>query len=337
MKFGSLTNDVAIDLGTENTRIYYKGNIIDEPTVVAYDAYNDSIIAVGTTAAEMIDRNPDTVTVLRPVSKGVITNFDMASRMISVLLAKVIGGVIKPRVVASVPYGATDVERRAVCDAVKMSEMRDVFLTEAPIAGAIGAHCDVNLARGMMLVDIGGGKCNISAISLGQTVAGRLVRMGGIDFTEALITYIRDKHDLKIGYHTAEKIKKEIGCAFQRDNNDTIIAGGYNIKTRKPERLVIHSEETREAFEPLLSHIAAEIKAALDETPTELLGDIMEDGILLVGGASQLYGLAKKLRLELGVKVFLAEDASLCVARGAGAMAENIDKMSENSYVFTKC
>lgn len=337
MKFGSLTSDVAIDLGTENTRIYYKGTILDEPSIVAYDAYNDNIVAVGTEAAEMIDRNPETVTVLRPVLKGVITNFDMACRMINAFLAKVVGGVIKPRVVASVPCSITDVERRAVCDAVRMAEMRDVFVTEAPIAGAIGANCDVNLARGMMLVDIGGGKCNIASISLGQTVAGRLIRFGGLDFTEALISYIEEKHAVKIGYHTAEKVKKEIGCAFQRENDETIVVSGYNIKTRRPEKLVIHSEETREAFAPLSEHIAAEIKAALDETPTELLGDIMEDGILLVGGGSLLYGLAKKLRIELGVKIFLAEEADLCVAKGAGALAENIDKMSENSYVLSKC
>lgn len=337
MKFGSLTSDVAIDLGTENTRIYYKGNILDEPSIVAYDAYNDSIVAVGTEAAEMIDRNPEALTVLRPVSKGVITNFDMAYRMLDAFLGKVVGGVIKPRVVACVPAGATDVERRAVCDAVRMTEMRDVFLTEAPIAGATGANCDVNLARGMMLVDIGGGKCNISAISLGQTVSGRFVRIGGLDFTEALISYIQEKHGIKIGYHTAEKIKKEIGCAFQRDDDETIVVSGYNTKTRRPEKLVIHSEETREAFAPLAEQIAHEIKKTLDETPTELLGDIMEDGILLVGGASQLFGLAKKLRIDLGVKIFLAEEADLCAVKGAGIMAEHIDKVSESSYVFTKC
>lgn len=337
MKLGSLTNDVAIDLGTENTRIYYKGTLLDEPSVVAYDAYNDKIVATGTDAMVMIDKNPDTLTVLRPVSNGVITNFDMACRMINEFLAKVVSGVIKPRVVASVPAGATDVERRAVCDAVRLAEMRDVFLTEAPIAGAIGANCDANLARGMMLVDIGGGKCNISAISLGQTVTGRFVRMGGLDFTEALISYIEEKHSLKIGYHTAEKIKREIGCAFQREDDETMIISGYNTKNRRPEKLVIHSEETREAFAPLAEQIAHEIKKALDETPTELLGDIMEDGILLVGGAAQLYGLARKLKIELGVKVFLAEEADLCVVKGAAAMAENIDKMNESSYVFTKC
>lgn len=337
MKLKALTNDAAIDLGTDNTRIYYKGNIINEPSVVAYDAYNDNIVAVGSDAADMLERHPETITIIRPVSKGVITDFDMACRMINVLLSKVIGGVIKPRVVISVPCGITDVERRAVCDAVRMSEMRDIFLTEAPVAGAIGAHCDVNMARGMMLVDIGGGKCNISAISLGQTVAGRLVKLGGNDFTDALSAYIEEKHGLRIGYHTAERIKKEIGCVFPREDDETAIAGGFNVKSRKPEKLVIHADETREAFAALTDRIAAEIKAALDETPTELLGDILEDGILLTGGGALLFGLAKKLRAELGVKVFLAEEADLCVVRGARAMAENIDKMNENSYVFTKC
>lgn len=338
MKLGALTNDVAIDLGTENIRIYYKGNILDEPAVVAYDGYNDKIIAVGAEAYEMIDRNPEAVSVIKPLSGGVITDFEMASQMINVFLGKVIGGVIKPRVVVTVPCGITDVERRAVRDAVMASDMREVFLIEAPIAGAIGAHCDVSLARGMMIVDFGGGKCNISAISLGQAVTGRMIRLGGSNFTDALIDYIEEKHDLRIGFHTAERVKKEIGCAFQRDNDETTVVSGFNIKTRKPEKLVIHSEEVREAFADLLDNIEKEIKSALDETPTELLGDIMEDGILLVGGAAQLYGLAKKLRFDLGVKVFLAEEADLCVAKGAGGVAENIDKMSEsNSYVFTKC
>lgn len=338
MKLGALTNDVAIDLGTENIRIYYKGTILNEPAVIAYDAYNDTIVAVGNEAYEMIDRHPETFSVIKPLEGGVITNYEMACQLINVFLGKVIGGVIKPRVVATIPSGITDVERRAMRDAIMASEMREVFLMESPIAGAIGANCDVSLARGMMLVDLGGGKCNISAISLGQTVTGRMVRLGGVDFTEVLIKKIEERHDLKIGWHTAERIKKEIGCALQRDNDETTIISGYNVKTRKPEKIVIYSEEVREAFAELLDRIEKEIKTALDEAPTELLGDIMEDGILLVGGGAQLYGLAKKLRFDLGVKVFLAEDAEACVARGAGAVADNIDKMNENnSYVFTKC
>ncbi len=337
MRFGTLTNDVAIDLGTDNTRIYYKGTIIDEPSVIAYDTYDGTIVALGKEAEEMMGRCPDAITVVKPLSKGVITDFDLACRMINGFLNKVIGGVLKPRVMISVPCGITDVERRAVCDAVKASEIRDVYLIEAPIAGAIGANCDVSLARGMMLVDIGGGKCNIAAISLGQTVIGRSVKIGGGDFTNALIDYLMEKHDMLIGEQTAEKIKKEVGCAFQRDNNDSILIGGYNTKTRKPEKILIYSEETREAFSGLTEKIAAQIRSALDEMPTELLGDIMEDGILLIGGGAMLYGLAKKLRIELGVKVFLAENADLCVARGAGSVTDNMDKMSENTYVFTKC
>ena len=338
MKLGALTNDVAIDLGTENIRIYYKGTIIDEPAVIAYDEYNDNIVAVGREAYEMMGKNPDTYAVIKPLEGGVITDFDMACQLIGAFLGKVIGGVIKPRVVATVPCGITDVERRAIRDAIMASEMREVYLVESPVAGAIGANCDVGLARGMMIVDLGGGKCNIASISVGQSVTGRLVRIGGTDFTDALIKKIEEKHDLRIGVHTAERVKKEIGCAFQREDDETTVVSGFNTKTRKPEKIVIYSEETREAFGGLLDRIAKEIKTALDETPTELLGDIMEDGILLVGGGAQLYGLAKKLRIDLGVKVFLAEEADACCVKGAGIIAENIDKMSENnSYVFTKC
>lgn len=338
MKLGALTNDVAIDLGTENIRIYYKGTIIDEPAVIAYDEYNDNIVAIGNEAYEMLGKNPETYAVVRPLEGGVITDFEMACRLINAFLGKVIGGVIKPRVVATVPCGITDVERRAMRDAIMAAEMREVFLIESPVAGAIGANCDVGLARGMMIVDLGGGKCNIASVSVGQSVTGRLVRIGGMDFTNALIAKIEENHDLKIGIHTAERVKKEIGCAFQRESDETTTISGYNKKTRKPEKIVIRSEEVREAFLGLLDYIAREIKKALDETPTELLGDIMEDGILLVGGGAQLYGLAKKLRHDLGVKVFLAEDAESCPVRGAGVVADNIDKMSENnSYVFTKC
>jgi len=338
MKLGALANNVAIDLGTDNIRIYYKGEIMDEPAVIAYDGYNDNIVAVGKEAYDMIDRNPETIDIIKPLSCGVITDFEMAGRLVSAFLAKVVGGVIKPRVVVTVPSGITDVERRAVHDAIMLSEMREVYVIETPIAGAIGANCDVTMARGMMLVDLGSGKCNISSISVGQTVTGRFIRQGGRDFTEALINKVLEKHDLKIGFHTAERVKKEIGCACPRDRDETTIVNGYNVKTRKPEKIVIHSDETLEAFNDLLERIAREIKIALDETPTELLGDIMEDGILLVGGGAQLYGLARRLRGELGVKVFLAEEADLCVARGAGLVSENIDKMSDsNSYVVTKC
>ena len=337
MKFGALTNDVAIDLGTDNTGIFYKGNVTVRPSVIAFDADSGKVIALGDEAAEMIGRNPEAVTVAKPLANGVVTDFDQTCEMIRGFLAQVIGnGVIKPRVMVTVPCGATDVEKKAVRDAVMAADIKDVYIMEAPIAGAIGANCDVSLARGMMLIDIGGGSCDIAAISLGQVVIGRSLKVAGNEFTNAIIDYTQRKYDLLIGEHTAAKIKEEIGCAFQREKDESIEIGGFNTKTRSLQKIRISSEETREAFAPLLEEIVAEIKSALDETPTELLGDIMEDGILLVGGGAQLYGLPTKLRIELGVKVFLAEDAQLCVVRGAGATVENMDKMSDNSYLFYK-
>lgn len=334
MKFGSFSNNIAIDMGTDNTRIYYKGNITNEPSVIAIDSYDGHLIAIGKEAYDMIDRTPEAITVVKPLSKGVIANFDLACQMLQGFLSKVT--MIKPRAMVSIPCGITDVEKRAMCDAVRASGIREVFVIEAPIAGAIGANCDVSLARGMMLVDIGSGSCDIAAISLNQTVLGRSVKVGGNDFTNALIKYVEEKHGLLIGKHTAERVKKEIGCAFQRDDDEMCEVSGFNIKSEKPDKIIVRSEETREAFSELIDKIVAEIKAMLDETPTELLGDIMEDGILLIGGGAQLYGLAKRLRIELNVKVFLAEDADMCILRGAGSVCENMDKMPENTYVFTK-
>ncbi|MBE7015232.1 MAG: rod shape-determining protein [Ruminococcaceae bacterium] len=336
MKFGSFSNNIAIDMGTDNTRVYYKGIITNEPSVIAIDSYDGHLIAIGTEAYNMIEKNPEAITVVKPLSKGVIANFELACQMLQGFLSKITGSMIKPRAMVSIPCGITDVEKRAMCDVVRASGIREVFVIEAPIAGAIGANCDVSLARGMMLVDIGSGSCDIAAISLNQTVLGRSVKVGGNDFTEALIKYVEEKHGLLIGTHTAERIKKEIGCAFQRDDDEMCEVSGYNIKSEKPDKIIVRSEETREAFSDLISRIVTEIKAMLDETPTELLGDIMEDGILLIGGGAQLYGLAKRLRIELNVKVFLAEDADMCVLRGASSVCENMDKMPENTYVFTK-
>ncbi len=336
MKLGNFTSDAAIDLGTDYTRIYYKGNITSEPSAIAYNTASDEVIAIGSEAEAMIGKCPDAITVSKPLKEGIIVDFEWACRMIQGFLGKVCGGVIKPRVLITVPCGTTDIQRRAVCDAVRAAEIREVYLMESTIAAAIGANCDVSLARGMMIADLGGGSCDISAISLGQTINARSVKIGGNDFNDALIKYVLEKHSLAIGVHTAERIKREVGCAFQRDRDDGAEAAGFNTKTRKPEKIIIHSEETREAFAPLIDKITAEIRSALDETPTELLGDIMEDGILLTGGGAQLYGIAKKLRTELGVKVFLAEEAELCAIRGAGAAADNMDKMAENTYVFTK-
>lgn len=335
MNLGALSNTVAIDLGTNNIRIYYKGNLTAEPSVIANNSADGKVIAMGAEAEEMPGRTPEAIAVLRPLEKGVITDFDAACSLVGGFLSRVTS-VIKPKVLLSVPCGITDVERRAVCDAVRSADIREIFVMESPIAGAIGANCDVSPARGLMIVDFGGGHCDITAISLGQTVNGRSIKIAGNDFTEAIIKYVREKHNLEIGIHTAERIKREVGCVAPRERDEMAYAGGFNVKTRMPEKILIHSEETREAFAPIVEKIAAEIKSALDEMPTELLGDIMEDGILLIGGGAQLYGMARRLRSELGVKVFLADDAEMCVIRGLGYAADNMEKIGTDSYMYAK-
>jgi len=336
MKLSKLKNAVAIDLGTDFTRIYYKGEVTVEPSVIAYDSQSGDVIAVGKEAYDMEGKNPPLITVKRPLFKGVITEFDLACHMIRKFLANIVGNVIKPRVFITVPCGITDAERHAICDILRESEVSDIYITESPIAAAIGAGCDVNLARGMLLVDLGGGKCDIAAISLGQAVVGRSVKIAGNDFTDALCDYILEKHSLSVGAHSAETLKKAIGCAFMREHNDIGEISGFNTRLKKPEKITIRSEETREAFAPLISKIAAEIKATLDEIPTELLGDIIDDGILLTGGGAQLYGLAKRLRSELNMKFFLAEDAEMCVIKGIAYISDNADKLEESTYIFTK-
>ena len=336
MKFTALKNVAAIDLGTEFTRIYYKGEITVEPSVIAYDSQDGTIIAAGAEAAAMEGKNPALITVSNPLTKGVITDFDLAAQMIHIFLTNIVGNVIKPRVFITVPCGVTDVEKRALCDILRESEINDIYVIESAIAGAIGANCDVTIARGMLLVDLGGGKCDIAAISLGQAIIGRSLKLAGSDFTDALIDYIADKHNLSVGRQSAERLKKSIGCAFMREHNDIDEISGYNSYLKKPEKIAIRSEELREAFAPLIAQIAAEIKATLDEIPTELLGDIIDDGILLIGGGAQLYGMAKRLRAELNLKVFLAEDAEMCVIKGAGYVADNMDKLPDNTYIFAK-
>ena len=336
MKLSKLKNSVAIDLGTDFTRIYYKGEITVEPSVIAYDAQSGDMIAVGRDAYDMEGKNPPLIAVKRPISGGVITEYDLALHMLRGFLSNIVGNVLKPKVYVSVPCGLTNAERRAVCDILRETEVSDIYITESPIAAAIGAGCDVNLARGMLLVDLGGGKCDIAAISLGQAIIGRSLKTAGTDFTDVLTRYISEKHNLSVGAHSAETLKKEIGCAFMREHNDIGEISGFNMRLEKPERITVRSEETREAFAPLISNIASEIKATLDEIPTELLGDIIDDGILLTGGGAQLYGLAKRLRSELNIKFFLAEDAEMCVIKGLAFIAENADKLEENTYIFTK-
>jgi len=336
MRFSALKNTIAIDLGTDFTRIYYKGEIINEPSVVAYDTLSANVIALGTDAYNMIGKNPELITVAKPLSNGVITDFDLACHMVQGFINKYASTLIKPACFITVPCGITDVEKRAICDIIRESDINEIYLIDSPIAGAIGANCDVNLARGMMLIDFGGGKCDIAVISLGQAVISSSLKFAGNDFTEALKKHIELKHGLIIGEQSAEKLKLSIGALCFRDQNTIDEVSGYNTRLRRPEKIAIRQDDAIEAFSPILNKVVSEIKSTLDELPPELLGDIMEDGILLIGGGAQLYGFSKVLRQALNMKVFLAEDAEMCVIRGAGFVANHMDDFDSNTYIYKK-
>lgn len=337
MDFNLISNDIAIDLGTSNTRIYIKGRglVLDEPSVIAYDTQSGDIIAAGTEAYQMLGRTPAAVAAVYPLSGGVISDCLFAEELLKSFLRRVCPKtLIKPRMIMSVPCGVTDVERRALRDAAVIAGARKVYIMEAPIAAAIGANCDVSLARGLMVADIGGGCCDIAAISLGQTSASLSHKLAGGAFTEALTSYLRDRYSLAVGFISAENCKIDVGSVFPRDTSKRYEISGLDLSTGLAKTVIITSEETKDAFEPICAALANAIQSALDKTPAELVGDIMEDGILLTGGAAQLYGLVTRLKIDTGLKIFLSADSKLCVVRGLAAAIENIDKISNESYML---
>ena len=337
MDFNLISNDIAIDLGSSNTRIYIKGRglVLEEPSVIAYDTQSGDIIAAGSDAYQMLGRTPAAVAAVYPLSGGVISDCLFAEELLKSFIRRVSPKtLIKPRIIMSVPCDVTDVERRALRDAAIVAGARKVYIMEAPIAAAIGASCDISLARGLMVADLGGGCFDIAAISLGQTSASLSHKLAGGSFTDALIEYFRDRYSLAVGFISAERCKLEIGCVFPRDTSSQFEIAGLDISTGLPKSVMVTSEETKDAFSSVCTSLADAIQTVLDKTPSELVGDIMEDGILLTGGAAQIYGLVTRLKIDTGFKVFLAPDSGLCVVRGLAAAIENIDKISNDSYML---
>lgn len=330
INWGSLfSKDIAIDLGTDTTLLCVQGEgiVLYEPSVVAYDVDNRSIQAVGEAAWEMVGRNPKSLVVERPLSGGVITDTYLTEEMLRHFIAKACKkSLLKPRVMVSVPSGITDVEERAVIAACHQAGARRVYIIESPIAAAIGAGCDISLARGMLLVDIGGGTTDVAAISLGKAVISRSIKTAGNAFTQAVIDYMYKNNNLYIGEPTAEKIKQEIGCVFPREKLESMAVYGTDAQTGLPRSAVVNSDEIREAFNDVVEEIIQAIKNTLEDTPPELLNDILEDGILLTGGGAKIYGLEKRLRIETGIKIFLAQDMDACVIRGAGIALDSVGR-----------
>lgn len=333
------SNDIGIDLGTATVLVYVKGKgiVLKEPSVVAIDANTNKLYAVGEEARRMLGRTPASIQAIRPLADGVISDYYLTEQMIKAFIGKVTKRrFFKPRIMICVPSGVTEVEQRAVIDAAHQAGARKVYIIEEPIAAAIGAGVDISQPRGMMIVDIGGGTTDVAVISLGSIVVSRSIKTAGDEFDEAVIKYIRKKYSLNIGARTAENVKISIGCVYPREKDITIDIRGGSLLSGLPETIKVTSEEIREAFEDVVVEIIDAVKLVLEQTPPELVGDILQDGILLTGGGALVHGLDKRLQKETGINVYLADDIVSCVAKGAGAALEHIDQLSDPTHIYYK-
>ncbi len=315
------TRDIGVDLGTANTLVCVKGKgiIMREPSVVAYDVRNDAVRAVGREAKEMIGRTPGSIVAVRPLKDGVIADFDVTAAMLKRFVSEALKGSLfsRVRMVICIPTGVTEVESRAVYDAAKQAGAYDVDLIEEPMAAAVGAGLPVYEATGNMIVDIGGGTSEIAVISLGDIVTAQSLRIAGDDLDEAIINYMRKKHNLLIGERTAEQIKIDIGSAKPYDDETSIEIKGRNVVDGLPKNVTITSAEVRDAMVDPISQIIDAIRSTLEKTPPELSADIIDSGITLTGGTALLRGLAELIAEETGMPVSIAANPLDCVVLGA--------------------
>jgi rod shape-determining protein MreB len=330
---GIFSLDIGIDLGTANTLVSVRGKgiVINEPSFVALDKKTRRPIEVGARAKEMWNKNPKDIIVVRPLRDGVISEFEVTEAMLNHFINKAHEQtwvpLPRPRVVVGIPSGVTEVEKRAVFDAAISAGAREAYLIEEPVAAAIGAGLPVQETRGSMVIDIGGGTTEVAIFSLGGIVISRSIRVAGDEMDEDIVQYMRTKHNLLIGEPTAENVKKEIGSAYPLPQERTIPVKGRNLMTGLPTSVEVSSIEIREAVSGSVDIIVDTIKDALDDTPPELVADLMESGICMAGGSSQLKGLTDRVTDEVNIRAWLAEDPMTCVARGAGRVLEDYNNL----------
>ena len=337
--FGFMSKDLAIDLGTANTLVLVKGKgiVINEPSVVAVKinkAGQEEILAVGQEAKEMIGKTPGTIKAIRPMKDGVIADFNTTEMMIEYFIKKINGGkkLASPRIVICVPYGLTQVERKAVKESALNAGARSVYLIEEPMAAAIGAGLPVREPNGNLVVDIGGGTTEIGVISLGGLVISKSIRVAGDKLDAAIVDYVKKKHSLLIGDRVAENLKIEIGTAVKLDEPLKTVVKGRDQVEGILSSVEITSEEIREAISDPLRQIAEALKSVLEQTPPDLAGDIVENGIVLTGGGALIRGLDKYLSEAVKLAVFIADEPLLAVAKGTGAALEQIDLLHQTTY-----
>ena len=331
---GLFSLDIAIDLGTANTLVNVRGKgiVINEPSWVTIDKRGRQPLAIGLEAKEMMGRTPSSVAVIRPLRDGVISEFDITQVMLEYFIGRVheqsVVPLPRPRVVVGIPTGVTEVEKRAVYDAVMASGARSAFLIEEPIAAALGAGLPLADVKGSMVVDIGGGTTEVAVMSMSGVVASRSLRVAGDEMDQDIVQYLRNKYNLLVGEGIAEQIKWKIGSAYPLQPERTMEVRGRNLVTGLPESIEISSIEMREALAGSVQVIVDTIRDALDEIPPEIVADLMDIGICLAGGGGLLHGLSDRLTDELRLRVWVAEDPLTCVARGAGMVFENFDTLS---------
>ena len=317
---------IGIDLGTASILVYVKGKgvVLKEPSVVAFDRDTNKIKAIGEEARLMLGRTPGNIVAVRPLRQGVISDYTVTEKMIKYFIQKALGKKTfrKPRISVCVPSGVTEVEKKAVEDATYQAGAREVAIIEEPIAAAIGAGIDISRPCGNMIVDIGGGTTDIAVISLGGTVVSTSIKIAGDDFDEAIVRYMRKKHNLLIGERTAEDIKIKVGSAYPKAEVTTMNVRGRNLVTGLPRTITVSSEETEEALREATLQIVEAVHSVLEKTPPELAADVADRGIVLTGGGSLLRGLEELIEEKTGINTMTAEQPMTCVAIGTGKYVE---------------
>jgi rod shape-determining protein MreB len=334
--FGLFSHDIGIDLGTANTLVYVRGKgiVINEPSVVAINTKTNQVLAIGDEAKKMVGRTPANIVATRPLVDGVVSDFEVTEQMLKYFISKVHQEsrmlFPRPRVVIGIPSGVTEVEKRAVEDAATNAGARQTFLIEEPMAAAIGSRLPVQDAAGSMIVDIGGGTTEVAVISLGGIVASRSLRIAGDELSEDIIQYAREEFNLQIGERTAENIKIAIGSAHAVVGmTKEVPIRGRDLVTGLPKEMMISAEQVRKALSKSVRAIVEAVKITIEETPPELVADIMDRGIILAGGGALLKGLDELIQKETLMPVHIAEDPLTAVARGTGLVLEDLDTLKE--------
>ena len=333
--FGQFSHDIGIDLGTANTLVYVRGRgiVINEPSVVAINQKSGQIVAIGAEAKRMVGRTPAQIVATRPLVAGVVSDFEVTEEMLKYFIRKVHDEAFslfpRPRVVIGIPSEVTEVERRAVEDAARNAGAREVYLVEEPMAAAIGIRMPIQEAVGSMIIDIGGGTTDIAVISLGGIVVSKNIRIAGDRLNEDIIRFARDEFKLLLGERTAEDIKIAIGSAFALDEPLEATMRGRDLVSGLPKEIVVDDSDIRRAMRHSINTLVNAVKATIEETPPELVADVMHRGIMLVGGGALLRGFDRLLQEETKIPVKVAEDALTAVVRGTGIILEDIDSLKE--------